>query len=50
MINFDCMTAMARTGRSRAAMLVCKDARWNGVAFSDVEQHCGRSAAQGGTD
>jgi hypothetical protein len=50
MINFDCMTAMARTGRSRSATLVRKDARWNGFAFPDIEQHCGRSAAQGDAD
>ena len=50
MFNFDCMTAMARTGRSRSATLVRLDARWNGFASPGIEQHRGRSFAPGGAD
>jgi hypothetical protein len=50
MINFDHMTATARTGQSRSAMLVRQDGRSNGFAYPGIGQRCGRSFVPGGAD
>ena len=50
MINFDHMTATARTGQSRSAMPIRQDARWNGLAYPGNGQRCGRSFVPGGVD
>jgi hypothetical protein len=50
MINFDHMTATARTRPTRSAMRVHQDAQWNGFAYPGIGQHRGRSFAPGDAD
>ena len=47
MINFEYITAMARTGLVRTTMRVRMDAPWIVASFLGNEQKCGRSFVPG---